>query len=104
MQTLLPRTTEHPVRKRGDEPRSNCARSATDRLLMTELEQGECSGLPVTLWSNLSVETTHLSRGSCSTGQSHGRKLVVRGLLMVDNTLFIPQNEQKPLGDYDDAR
>ncbi len=51
--------------------------------------RGECSGLPATLWSNLSVETTHHSRGSYSTGQSHGsavsspsngRESVVRGL------------------------
>ncbi len=52
---------------------------------MTEkiISRGKCSGLPATLWSNLSVETTHLSRGSYSTGQSHGRKSVVRGLLRV---------------------
>ncbi len=51
--------------------------------------RGECSGLPATLWSNLSVETTHHSRGSYSTGQSHGSAVsspsngpesVVRGL------------------------
>ncbi len=54
----LPRTTERPVRKRGN----------------------EFSDLPVTLWSNLSTETAHVSAGYDSTGQSHGRKSVVRGL------------------------
>jgi len=47
------------------------------------------SEMPATLGSNLSVETTHLSRGSYSTGQSHGSAVsspsnghesVVRGL------------------------
>ncbi len=42
--------------------------------------EDDCSRLAATLWSNLSVETTHLSRGSYSTGQSHVRKPVVRGL------------------------
>ena len=42
--------------------------------------QGEYFGLPATLWSNLSFKTTHHSRGSYSTGQSDGRKRVVRGL------------------------
>ena len=40
----------------------------------------KCTDLSATLWSNLSGETTHLSRGSYSTGQSYGRKPVVRGL------------------------
>jgi len=69
---------------------------------MTEkiISRGECSRLPATPWSNLSVgttrlgrglystgwsnlsvETAHLSRGSYSTGQSHERHPVVRGLL-----------------------
>ena len=38
------------------------------------------SEIPESLWSNLSVETTHLRRGSYSTGQSHGRESVVRDL------------------------
>jgi len=42
--------------------------------------QGEYFGLPATLWSNLSVETTHHNRGSYFTGQSDGRKRVVQGL------------------------
>ncbi len=45
------------------------------------------SGLPATLWSNFSVETIHLSRGSYSTGQSHRRKPVVRGKDPLD---FLP--------------
>jgi len=42
--------------------------------------QGEYFGLPATLWSNLSVETTHHNRGSYSTGQSDRGKRVVRRL------------------------
>ncbi len=67
-----------------------------DKLSALRLSNGKlstggeaCSEIPATLWSNLSVETTHLSRGSYSTGQSHGsavsspsngRESVVRGL------------------------
>ncbi len=75
------RTTKGPVHER---------RSAL-RLLKGRLSTGGEAGseIPATLWSNLSVETTHLSRGSYSTGQSHGsavsspsngRESVVRGL------------------------
>ncbi len=68
----LPSITKGPVHER---------RSAL-RLSKGKLSTGgeACSEMPATLWSNLSVETTHLSRGSCSTGQSHGRESVVRGL------------------------
>jgi len=76
----LPRTTERPVRKRGDEPRSKFATRKPCVALPEQLERGECSGVLATLWSNLSTETAHVSRGSYSTGQSHGRKPVVRGL------------------------
>ena len=41
-----------------------------------------CSGITATLWSNLSVETTHLSRGLYSTGQIRWREPVERGLLL----------------------
>ncbi len=77
----LPTTTKGPVHER---------RSAL-RLSKGKLSTGgeACSEIPETLWSNLSVETTHLNRESYSTGQSHGsavsspsngRESVVRGL------------------------
>ena len=47
----LPRTTERPVRKRGDEPRSNSVVIKRYVPYPTRLERGECSDLPVTLWS-----------------------------------------------------
>jgi len=72
----LPSTTKGPVHERRSTQRLSTGGEA-------------CSEMPATLWSNLSVETTHLSRGSYSTGQSHGsavsspsngRESVVRGL------------------------
>jgi len=59
----LPRTTERPVRKRGDEPRSNSVVIKRYVPYPTRLERGECSDLPVR-----------------AAPQSHGRKSVVRGL------------------------
>ena len=68
----LSSTTKGPV----DERRST---DRLDKLSALRLSKGRISTggeasseIPATLWSNLSVETTHLSRGSYSTGQSHG--------------------------------
>jgi len=80
----LPSTTKGPVHERRSTHRF-------DKLSALRLSTGgeARSEMPATLWSNLSVETTHLSRGSYSTGQSHGsavsspsngRESVVRGL------------------------
>ncbi len=68
--------------KRGDSPREIAARGVYKVMTEKIISRGKCSELPATLWSNLSVETTHLSRGSYSTGHSHGRKPLVRGLPM----------------------
>jgi len=56
----LPRTTERPVRKRGDEPRTIVVGVGV------EIVRGECSDLSVR-----------------AAPQSHGRKSVVRGLLAI---------------------
>jgi len=71
----LPSTTKGPVHERRSTHRF-------DKLSALRLSPGgeARSEMPATLGSNLSVETTHLSRGSYSTGQSHGRESVVRGL------------------------
>jgi len=76
----LPSITKGPVHEHRSTHRF-------DKLSALRLSKGRlstggeaCSEIPETLWSNLSVETTHLSRGSYSTGQSHGRESVVRGL------------------------
>ncbi len=61
----LPRTTERPMRKRGDEPRSKFATSKACITCPEQLERGECSGLSARV-----------------VPQSHGRKAVVRGLQM----------------------
>ncbi len=42
-------------------PREIAARGVFKVLMKEIISWGECSGLP--LWSNLSVETTHFSRG-----------------------------------------
>jgi len=68
------------VRKHGDEPRSKFATSKACTACPEQLERGECSGLPATLWNNLSTETAHVSCGLYSTGQNRRRKPVVRGL------------------------
>ncbi len=68
------------MRKRGDLPREIISSVKTLKTPLAAISQGECSGLPVTLWSNLSTEAAHVSRGLYSTEQSHGRKPVVRGL------------------------
>jgi len=68
----LPSITKGPVHERRSALRLSKGRLSTG---------GEaCSEIPETLWSNLSVQTTHLSRRSYSTGQSQGRESVVRGL------------------------
>ena len=76
----LPSITKGPVHERRSTHRF-------DKLSALRLSKGRpstggeaYSEIPESLWSNLSVETTHLSRGSYSTGQSHGRESVVRGL------------------------
>jgi len=90
----LARTTKGPVGERrstlrlskgrlpagGDEPREIISSVKTLKTPLAAISRGECSELPATLWSNLSVETTHLSRGSYSTGRNYGRESVVRGL------------------------
>ena len=90
----LPRITKGPVRERrstlrlskgrlstgGDEPREIISSVKTLKTPLAAISRGECSELPATLWSNLSVETTHHSRGSYSTGRNYGRESVVRGL------------------------
>ncbi len=51
------------MRKRGDEPRSKGAIRQQSVPCPEQLERGECPGLAATLWSNLSTETAHVSRG-----------------------------------------
>ena len=90
----LGRTTEGPVRMREDSPceivfsvttlwsylaaisrgspRDIISPVETLKTALAPISRGKCSGLPATLWSNLSVETTHLSRGSYSTGKPTG--------------------------------
>ncbi len=93
----LPRTTERPVRK----PRSNSVVRKRCVLYPARLERGkrgdECSVLSVTLWSNLSTEAAHVSAGYDSTGQNHGRKSVVRGLLKILFDLGT-ENNNTPVG------
>jgi len=60
---LLPRTTERPMRKSGDEPRTNSVMRRQIVLYPAQLERGEFSGLPAS-----------------AVPQIHGRKPVVRGL------------------------
>ncbi len=67
----LPRTTESPVRQRGDEPRSNSVMRKRCVPYPARLERGECSGLPAR-----------------EAPQSHGRKPVVRGLLTVKGVMW----------------
>ena len=78
----------------GDSPREIMSSVKTLETPLTAISRGKCSELPATLWSNLSVETTHLSRESYSTGQSHGRKSVPRGkpitILMADDDAWFP--------------
>ena len=76
----LPRTTERPVRKRGDEPRSNSVVIKRYVPYPTWLERGECSDLPVK-----------------AAPQSHGRKSVVRGLLKILFDLGT-ENNNTPVG------
>jgi len=63
----LPRTTERPVRTRGDEPRSNSVVRKRCVPYPARLDRGECSDLPVR-----------------AAPQSHERKSVVRGLQPAD--------------------
>ena len=68
----LPSITKDPVHEHRSTHRF-------DKLSALRLSKGRlsaggeaCSEIPESLWSNLSVETTHLSRESYSTGQNHG--------------------------------
>ncbi len=70
-QGILPRTTERPARECVDEPRSNSVVINRYVPYPIRLERGECSGLP-----------------RRAAPQSHGRKSVVRGLL-VFSCLFL---------------
>jgi len=65
----LGRTTERPARECGDSPCEIIFSVKTLWIPLAAISRGEYSGLPATLWS----------RGRYSTGQSHGRKYVVRG-------------------------
>ncbi len=47
--------------ERRDEPREIISSVKTLKTPLAAISQGECSEL--SLWSNLSVETTHLNRG-----------------------------------------
>ena len=60
MRSFLPRTTERPVRKRGDEPRTISTQT------LAKIVRDECFDLPVR-----------------AAPHSHGRKYVVRGLQMI---------------------
>ncbi len=63
MSNCLPRTTERPVRERGDSPREIISSVETLKIALAPISRGKCSELPATLWSNLSTETAQVSRG-----------------------------------------
>ncbi len=80
---ILPRTTDRPVRKRGDEPRSNSVVRKRCVPYSARLERGECSDLPVR-----------------AAPQSHGCKSVVRGLpleVIILNGIDWQKEKGKPL-------